>query len=412
MRFLTFFYFSFLTLFSGGYSVVNASLFNQLPLPNFDVFAPRKSVQAIVDEWDGSRTWMTEGRAFLFDTETTGVTSGDRIVQISIYEMINGKFTGNTFNSYVNPCRSISQKAYEAHGLTADDLKNAPKFADIFDSLRSFCGENSILVAHNAQFDIRMLDQEIERLDGIEPWTVHIKCTLGMVRRDYTRKLKPALDIFSPIKRKTFKPVSYAERQKRLREKVALKTQKEWKKEISTGKKLQVLSQPKSRAERKEARDTLKRSREDMENQENMSPNSPAVDFHALDPNTVASDTIGSDSKRKRKTARPSFALSSVLGRLDTSPKRAISKHGYDLPKICEEHGVPSTRWNYHDALWDTAGLVGLMDSLSSSDSSQNSSSEIEDGGQFSAFNEEDDGFDALLFDNKDNEPFIIHSRI
>ncbi|MDP4840640.1 MAG: hypothetical protein NWR43_03580 [Alphaproteobacteria bacterium] len=70
-------------------------------MPNFDVFAPRKSVQAIVDEWDGSRTWMTEGRAFLFDTETTGVTSSDRIVQISIYEMINGKFTGNTFNSYL-----------------------------------------------------------------------------------------------------------------------------------------------------------------------------------------------------------------------------------------------------------------------------------------------------------------------
>ncbi len=399
MRPLTFFYFSLLTVFSGMYSVVNASLFSNLPLPNFDVFAPRKSVQAIVDEWDGSRTWMTEGQAFLFDTETTGVTSGDRIVQISIYEMINGKFTGNTFNSYVNPCRAISQKVYEAHGLTADDLKNAPKFADIFDSLRAFCGENALLVAHNAQFDIRMLDQEIERLDGIDPWTVHIKCTLGMVRRDYKRTLKPDLDIVSPIKRKTFKPVSYAERQKRLREKEALKTQKEWNKERSTGKKLQVLSQPEARAERKKVRDTRKRSREDMENQENMSPNSK----------NIASGSP--KSKRKRKSTRPSFALSSVLGRLDTSPKRAVSKHGYDLPEICEKHGVPPVRWDYHDALWDTAGLVGLMDSLSSSDSSQPSSPEIDDGGKFSIFNEEDD-FDAFLFENADDALFVIHSRI
>ncbi|HBN21818.1 MAG TPA: hypothetical protein DD412_01095 [Holosporales bacterium] len=118
MCFLTFFYVSFLTVFSGLYSSVNASLFEDLFLPDIEVSVKLLlSVQKIVEGWDGSRTWMTKGRALLFDTETTGVTSSDRIVQISVYEIINGKFTGKTFNSYMNPCRSVSARAYSAHHL-------------------------------------------------------------------------------------------------------------------------------------------------------------------------------------------------------------------------------------------------------------------------------------------------------
>lgn len=370
MRFLTLFYVSFFTVFSGSHAVVKASLFEALPKPEIQISKslPKKpllSVSEIVDEWDGSRTWMTKGRSLLFDTETTGVTAYDRIVQISIYEIVNGKFTGRTFNSYINPCRSVSARAYEAHGLKRDFLKKQPKFADIFDDLRDFCGENPILVAHNAQFDIRMLGQEIERFDAVDPWNVYFKCTLGMVRRDYKRRVSPSLDVISPLKQKTFKSLSDYERKKQIRERKDLKTKKEWEREKKYGKKVQSSSQE-DRNKRAKKHQDRKRSWNEMENQENVSPNSQTSDSDDFD-----SSVKQQQRKKKKVSSRPSFALSSVLGRLDTSPRRAVKKHGHSLPKICKSHNVPENRWDYHDALWDTGGVLGLMDSLSSSDSSQ-----------------------------------------
>jgi len=262
-------------------------------------------------------------------------------------------------------------------------------------------------VAHNAQFDIRMLDQEIERLDAVDPWTVYIKCTLGMVRRDYTRSLKLDLDIFSPLKQKTFKSVSYAERQKQRREKEALKIKKAWEREQRYAKKVQSSSQEEARDKRAEKRSKLKRSRYDSENQENVSPNSQTRGFDG-------SNFRSPKRKKKKKTSsRPSFKLSSVLGRLDTSPRRAVKKHGHSLPKICEEHGVPEVRWDFHDALWDTGGLVGLVDHLSSSsDSSQPSSQEKDEEKNPFVFHEEEE-LDIFLLDEEDTKednPFVIHS--
>lgn len=412
MRFLTFFYLSFLTVFSNT-TVVKASLFDALPKPDLQTpksspVKPLQSVQEIVESWDGSRTWMTEGRALLFDTETTGVTAYDRIVQISVYEIVNGKFTGKTFNSYVNPCRSVSARAYKAHHLKNSYLKKQPKFSDIFDSLRDFCGEKPLLVAHNAQFDIRMLEQEIARLEAVEPWQVYFKCTLGMVRRDYKRSIKPEIDIISPLKQRTLKPVSYYQRQKQRREKEAKKIQKLWEKEKRYGIKIKSSSQE-DRDKRAKKRESLKRSRDQMENQENVSPNSQTSDSDDSD-----SSVRKQKRKKKKLSSHPSFALSSVLGRLDTSPKRAVKKHGYSLPKICKSHGVPPTRWDYHDALWDTGGLVGLMDSLSSSDSSQPSSPKTEEEeNPFSLFIDEEDELDTSFLDDngtKNDEPFVIHS--
>tara|TARA_R110002095_G_scaffold215098_2_gene208503 strand:- start:971 stop:2170 length:1200 start_codon:yes stop_codon:yes gene_type:complete len=393
MRFLTFTYLSFLTIFSSVHSVAKASLSDDLPMPDFSAVdpmpsAPSKTVQQIVDGWDGSRSWMTEGRLLLFDTETTGVSSFDRIVQISFYEVINGKFTGQAFNSYINPCRSISKRAYEAHDLTRDFLKTKPKFADVFSTIRAFCGENPLLVAHNAQFDIRMLRQEIQRLDAILPWAVSYKCTLGMARRDYKRTLDPNLNIFSPVKQETFKPVSYAERQRQLRDRQSHKIEKAWKRQESFGRR----QQKRTGLSQEEARDARKRQRSasrdrylaDDGGQENRSPNV-----------VLSSPSSSPKFKRQRASARPSFALGNLLRRIDASPRKAVRKHGHDLPKLCEENGIPLERQKPHDGFWDTAMLVALTDHLSSSsDSSQPSSQDTA---------EEDDDILGLFLDPADD---------
>lgn len=403
MRFSTFFYVLFLTVVLGVNSIVNASFIEALPLPNS---TPLKSVQEIADDWDGSRAWMTQGRALLFDTETTGVTAYDRIVQISIYELVNGKFTGNTFNSYINPCRSVSARAYTAHGLKKEFLKTQPKFADIFDSLRYFCGEKPLFVAHNAPFDIRMLNQEIERLDTINPWTVYFKCTLGMVRRDYKRSKNPNLNVISPLKQTTFRSISYYVRQKIIREKEALKIQKLWERDRKYGKKVQSSSQE-DRDERAKKRANLKRTHDDMENQENVSPNNQT------------SDTDQHKSKKKRISPYPSLALSTfVKEQVDKTVQETLEEHGHSLSDLYKKHDIPVKRQIPHDAFTDVGMLVTVTDYLSSSsESSQPPSQEIVEGDEaesFSIFNDEEEDLDIFLVDDnneKENEPFVIYSN-
>lgn len=365
MRFLTFFYFASLAIFSSLYSVVNATL----PLPDLSVFdlgLPRhhQSVQDIVDGWSGDRRWM-QGTFYLFDTETTGVTADDRIVQIAFYKIVNGNFTGEAFNRYINPCRPSSAGAYQAHGLTKDFLSKQPKFSDVFSDIRDFCGERPLLVAHNAQFDLRMLRQEVERLVHIAPWIVYFKCTLAMARRDYKRSLTPHVPLISPAPQQALlKDLPYGERRKRLRERQDQKIEKDWNREESylrRQEKRTGLSQKEARNDRKRKRASLQELNDSKnENQENMSPN---VETFLIKPPKKPSSKKG-----QRKKARPSFALGALLTQIDTSPRRAVQKYGFSLPVLCDQNGIPLQRQHPHDGFWDVGMLVALTDQLKEDD--------------------------------------------
>lgn len=104
-------------------------------------------------------------REIVFDTETTGYSpTSDRIVEIGCVELLDGTLTGNTFQRYLNPKRSIHQRALEVHGLTGEFLRDKPKFSDIAGELLAFIGD-STLIAHNASFDMGFLNAELERLN-------------------------------------------------------------------------------------------------------------------------------------------------------------------------------------------------------------------------------------------------------
>lgn len=102
-------------------------------------------------------------REIIFDTETTGFDpgSGDRIVEIGCIELINRMPTGQTFHQYVNPERAVPEQAAKIHGLTAEFLADHPVFADVADAFLKFIGE-SVLVAHNADFDRKFINWELE----------------------------------------------------------------------------------------------------------------------------------------------------------------------------------------------------------------------------------------------------------
>lgn len=104
-------------------------------------------------------------REICFDTETTGLNfmSGDRIVEIGAVELINHIPTGKEFHEYINPQRDVPQAAVEVHGLTNEFLSYKPVFADIVQKWVDFVGEDGILVAHNAPFDINFMNMELKK---------------------------------------------------------------------------------------------------------------------------------------------------------------------------------------------------------------------------------------------------------
>lgn len=102
-------------------------------------------------------------REICFDTETTGLDpdNGDRLVEIGCVELIDGKRTDNFFHELINPERDVPEEAAAIHGITTEKLIGKPTFSEIADKLLEFFSD-SILIAHNASFDIKFINYELE----------------------------------------------------------------------------------------------------------------------------------------------------------------------------------------------------------------------------------------------------------
>lgn len=105
-------------------------------------------------------------REIVLDTETTGLypQNGDRIVEIGALEIIDKQITGRKFHYYLNPQREVPMEAYRVHGISTEFLRDKPLFSDVVDEFMDFVG-GSRLVIHNAPFDIKFLNAELERVN-------------------------------------------------------------------------------------------------------------------------------------------------------------------------------------------------------------------------------------------------------
>jgi DNA polymerase III subunit epsilon len=116
-------------------------------------------------------------REIVLDTETTGFepAEGHRIVEIGALELFNHLPTGRTYHQYINPERGMPIGAFEVHGIGHDiletpgqaaaggvTLRDKPVFARIGQAFLDFIGE-ARLVIHNAAFDMKFLNHELER---------------------------------------------------------------------------------------------------------------------------------------------------------------------------------------------------------------------------------------------------------
>lgn len=108
-------------------------------------------------------------RQIILDTETTGLDpqSGHRIVEIGALEIVNYVPTEKVFHAYINPERDMPVEAYNVHGLSEDFLRDKPLFNEIVTNFLDFI-ETAPLVIHNAPFDMKFLNAELNLLD-LEP---------------------------------------------------------------------------------------------------------------------------------------------------------------------------------------------------------------------------------------------------
>ncbi len=129
-------------------------------------------------------------RQIILDTETTGLDFkiGHRIIEIGCVEIINRKFTGNEYHTYINPDRESDEGALRVHGLTTEFLSDKPRFSEIYEDFISFIKDSELLI-HNAEFDIGFLDNEIKlvskNLNPVEKEVVKITDTLQIAREKH-----------------------------------------------------------------------------------------------------------------------------------------------------------------------------------------------------------------------------------
>ena len=99
----------------------------------------------------------------IIDLETTGGKFNEEsIIEVAAYKFDGVNIT-DQFISLVNPQRDIHPYVEKLTGITSKMVESAPKFHEVAKRIIEITSD-SILVAHNAQFDYRILQLEFKRL--------------------------------------------------------------------------------------------------------------------------------------------------------------------------------------------------------------------------------------------------------
>ncbi len=120
---------------------------------DFDLFHRAHEDHALDD------SSLTELAYTAFDTETTGLepSNGDEIIQIGAVRIVNGRILRHEcIDQLVDPRRPLNPASIPIHGITEDMVAGQPPIGEVLPQFHAFA-EDTVLVAHNAAFDMRFL---------------------------------------------------------------------------------------------------------------------------------------------------------------------------------------------------------------------------------------------------------------
>ena len=128
----------------------------------------------------------------VLDFETTGLSPhyGDRAIEIGAVLVENNKIM-DRFQSLMNPGMKVSRFIEEYTGITNRMLDSAPPVADVMHEFTRFMAQHH-LVAHNAGFDSRFLDAELQRIG--QQRRQEFACSLLVSRRVYPELTSHSLE--------------------------------------------------------------------------------------------------------------------------------------------------------------------------------------------------------------------------
>ncbi len=98
-----------------------------------------------------------------FDTETTGLSrTTDRIIEVGCVKFDRTGIIGR-WSSLVNPCRPVPRMITELTHISMEMLRNCPAADSVIPEFKNFT-DGTVLVAHNARFDLNFINEECGRL--------------------------------------------------------------------------------------------------------------------------------------------------------------------------------------------------------------------------------------------------------
>ncbi len=127
-----------------------------------------------------------------FDTETTGIWAAThRIVEIGAVRFRLGQQKTDRFQELINPEREIPTEVIEIHGITNSMVRSSRTIEPVLKDFAEFCGPDSVLIAHNALFDISFVGAEADRV-GVPLMENQILDTV-----DIARQYRPGQDSYA-----------------------------------------------------------------------------------------------------------------------------------------------------------------------------------------------------------------------
>ena len=126
---------------------------------------------------------LSEATYVVFDVETTGLSAiYNDLIQVAASKMYKGNIIAE-FDEFINPGHPLSAFTTELTGITDDHVKNAKPLVQVLKEFQEFC-KDTVLVAHNATFDVGFMNANYER-HGLPKISQPVIDTLEFARNLY-----------------------------------------------------------------------------------------------------------------------------------------------------------------------------------------------------------------------------------